>query len=650
MSHITRLPALPLVTCDPYFSIWSAADKLTNADTTHWAGARKRLRGSLSIDGTSWRFLGLGKGEAMDTAALDVTPTSTRGVFEAAGIRLTITFTTPLLLDDPDRMSTPITLIDVTIMSTDNDVHQTELRFEAYDELCYDGETAPRLVRDRFEYNELTIVSVGQRQQKLLCHAADHITIDWGFLYLAGNVELCATTECLAAKSTNAVKPGESTSISLLLGYDDVASINYFGTPTKAWYARNGLTFVEALLETAQSHDLLLSRCAALDEQIIKEATARGGDDYAVICAAAYRQCIAAHKLIADEQGRMVLLSKENDSNGCIGTVDVSYPSTPLFLKYNPELVRAMCRPVMRFAQMPVWAYDFAPHDVGQYPQVTGQVYGAKVPEAFKIDGLPSDLHPQYYMRSAQSDCYELRKQMPVEECGNMLVMLCAAASMDGNWAMADADKAVLAQWVQYLLKYGEDPGDQLCTDDFAGHLARNVNLSAKALVGVACYALMLAHWGDPDAAKFRAEADRMAQSWLARAQKPGADGTSLTFDGQGWSMKYNLAWDKILHLGLLENSFYETELASYLSRINQYGLPLDSRADYTKSDWILWTAAMTQDPETFARLVAPVAKYLRESSSRVAFSDWYDTVTGKYVYFIARSVQGGVYMPLLAS
>ena len=31
-----------------------------------------------------------------------------------------------------------------------------------------------------------------------------------------------------------------------------------------------------------------------------------------------------------------------------------------------------------------------------------------------------------------------------------------------------------------------------------------------------------------------------------------------------------------------------------------------------------------------------------------VPFSDWYDTKTGRFVAFIARSVQGGVYMPLL--
>ena len=112
--------------------------------------------------------------------------------------------------------------------------------------------------------------------------------------------------------------------------------------------------------------------------------------------------------------------------------------------------------------------------------------------------------------------------------------------------------------------------------------------------------------------------------------------------------MKYNLLWDKVLGLGLMPENFYQAELASYLPRINTYGLPLDSRADYTKSDWICWTARMTDDPAVRAALIEPVARELRETTSRVPFSDWYDTKTSRYEAFIARSVQGGIYALML--
>ena len=229
---------------------------------------------------------------------------------------------------------------------------------------------------------------------------------------------------------------------------------------------------------------------------------------------------------------------------------------------------------------------------------------------------------------------------MPVEECGNMLIMLEAARAFGADKALADQYRPLLDNWVKYLVQYGEDPAEQLCTDDFAGHLAHNVNLAAKAIVGVACYARLT---GDESCT---AQAKTMAAHLLEKIGDKG--NTPLTLDGQGWSMKYNLLWDKVLHLGLLPDSFYAAETASYLPRINTYGLPLDSRADYTKSDWICWTARMADDPAVRAALIAPVAKELHETTSRVPFSDWYDTKTTRFVAFIGRSVQGGLFALML--
>ena len=310
------------------------------------------------------------------------------------------------------------------------------------------------------------------------------------------------------------------------------------------------------------------------------------------------------------------------------------YPSIPVFLHFAPELVNALCRPVLEFASMPVWTDDFAPHDVGRYPLATGQVYAAR-----KHVG-PTECYPPYYLCPAGTDIWDPAYQMPVEECGNMLIMLEAARSYGADAALAQQYRPLLDTWVKYLLQYGEDPAEQLCTDDFAGHLAHNVNLAAKAIVGVACYGRLT---GQP-------EYQDKARAMAARLREKIGEGgdTPLTLDGQGWSMKYNLLWDRVLGLGLMPESFYAAETASYLPRIERYGLPLDSRASYTKSDWICWTAAMAPDPAVRAALIAPLARVLRETTSRVPFSDWYDTKTGRYEHFIARSVQGGLYALLL--
>ena len=639
-AKMDRLPALPLIANDPYFSIWMPGDTLTSACPVHWSGAPKHLDGHITIDGKEYVFFGQSSRPAMETKALRVTPTQTISVMEAAGLELTVSFWSPALPEDLDALSTPITFMDYSLVSVDGREHAVSLRFFASAALCYDGVGLPPLQGDQFACDALHMAFIGQAQQRVLGHSGDHITMDWGYLYMAseGNVDKENSGLRFFAEAAVGNEPVKGF---LMLGYDDIASINYFGSCCKSWGLRDGKTLPQALSEFARRHDALLNACAALDEKVLSEARKIGGKDYALIASAAWRHTFAAHKLIATPEGEMAFLSKENDSNGCIGTVDVSYPSIPLFLKFCPELVNALCRPVLKFASFPVWQEDFAPHDVGRYPYATGQVYAAKQNRPNGTTPLP------YYLYPAGTDVYDARYQMPVEECGNMLIMLEAALAFGAEDKLIRQYAALLEKWVRYLDAYGEDPGEQLCTDDFAGHLARNVNLSAKAIVGVACYARLLCRMEKhKEADRWEKRAKDMAQSWLDRAKTP--DATALTFDGTGWSMKYNLVWDQVLNLNLLPQAFYDRETRSYLNRMNEYGLPLDSRADYTKSDWLVWSASMAQDREVFKHLIAPLAHYLRYTSTRVPFSDWYDTKTGRFVAFIARSVQGGVYMPFL--
>lgn len=631
MSRIDRLPALPLIASDPYLSIWMPADTLTQTDACHWSGPAKPIRGEMTVDGNACRFLGAGPAPEAALAELCVSATQTRFVSEFGGVRLETRFVTPALPDDLDLLSMPVTLVTFAATSLDGAAHDVSVRLHLSDRLCYDGDIRPAMTGAEFELFGRRAAWCGQATQKPLSHSADHITIDWGYLYLTGD-----GTSALVGDGVQATLPlhMDGSLARVVIAYDDIASINYFGDLCKAWYRRDGRQITDAIGYALDHFDAILARCAEMDETVERDARQAGGDAYVALTNAAWRQTFAAHKLIATPSGEMAFLSKENDSNGCIGTVDVSYPSIPLFLRYCPELVNALCRPVLEFASMPVWTDDFAPHDVGRYPLATGQVYAA-----VKRVG-PKESHPPYYLYPAGAPVYDLHDQMPVEECGNMLVMLEAARTFGADASLGKAYRPLLDKWVRYLTQYGEDPGEQLCTDDFAGHLAHNVNLAMKAIVGVACYARLTGETAYLDQA--RAMAARLAQKI-----GPGGD-TPLTLDGQGWSMKYNLLWDKVLGLGLLPESFYAAETASYLPRINAYGLPLDSRADYTKSDWICWTAAMAEDRAVRAALIAPIARALCETTSRVPFSDWYDTKTGRYVAFIARSVQGGIFALML--
>ena len=669
MPESLRPPAVPLLTVDPFFSVWSFADILTDDVTRHWTGAPNSLLGLIRIDGCAYRFLGLesedrsmriGELPAMPQKKLTVTATQTIYRFEAAGVALEVRFTAPLLLDDLAIASRPVNYLTLSLASLDGRPHQAACYLDMTGELCSDKAALAKIAGSTTELAGCRGVRLFNDAEDagILASSGDDQRINWGSVHLlplvrdaavriaSANLRLAFAEEgridlpALPARNrwpeSTAPLVGAACvrldldagrlnrSAALILAYDDQASIDYFGRRTPAYCFKDGLSFAAMISSAASEYRDLLQRCDRFDVWLADAGGRAGGAQYAELAALAYRQAIAAHKIIADEEGQVVFLSKECFSNGCIGTVDVSYPSTPLFLLLCPELVRGMLRPIFRFAASPRWPFDYAPHDVGQYPLATGQVYG---------------------LRNGQ---FEHKRQMPVEECGNMLIMTAAACRADGNFALARANLALLERWAGYLQTGGQDPDEQLCTDDFAGHLNHNANLSVKAIIGLGAYALILEACGEGErAAAYR----RLAAAMAARWQEMAADGdhTRLTFDRPAtWSMKYNLLFDRLLNLNLFPAALGETEIDAYLRRQNRYGLPLDSRAAYTKSDWLVWCAALSDDPAKVASLIGPLYRYYCETGSRMPMTDWYDTITGRALHFRNRSVIGGLFALML--
>lgn len=657
MSDNLRPGAVPLVTVDPYFSVWSTSDCLYEDTTKHWTGKPNSMVGIIWIDNSAYSFMGKvsEKVEVLKQESVLVEPLTSTYTFNGNGVKLQVTFLTPLLLTDLELTSRPASYIDFKVSSTDENPHTVKIYFDVTGEWCVNSPDQ-KIQWGRKEISStIEAMYMANEKQEILSKSGDDLRIDWGYFYLVvpkvvgiDYTTVIGTSEIRNKFVVEGLIPTKDDvnmprnlennmsvmavnidfgpvyeapkSNYIVLAYDDIKSIEYFNKPLLALWRTQCDSFENLLIKVVQEYSDIVRKCEVFNKKLINDSLLVGGAKYADLISLAYRQAIAAHKLVTDEEGKVLFFSKECFSNGCIATVDVTYPSIPLFLLFNTELVKGMLRPIFKYFNSDAWTFDFAPHDVGCYPIANGQVYGETA----------------------------LENQMPVEECGNMLITMAAVSIMDKNAEFAKENFAPLTSWVDYLMINGFDPGNQLCTDDFAGHLSHNSNLSIKAILGIASYAILCKMLGYEDKHSYYLNiAKDFAIKWEKITKEK--DHYKLTFDGSNsWSLKYNLIWDSLLGLNIFNKDIKKEEIKYYIKRQNKYGVPLDSRETYTKADWIVWSASLSNNKEDFETLISPIWNFINESESRVPFTDWYDTITCKQIGFQNRSVLGGIFIKLL--
>ena len=385
-------------------------------------------------------------GTEAEQIKVNVLPTQTYYSFYCGPVQLDLKFTSPLVLTDLDLLSSPVNYISYEVRSLDKRAHDVQIYFSATPKWAVNSPEQEVSV-ESYQSSGIHVLKTGTLEQNVLGKSGDIICIDWGYFYLAGKqteasdmsmgapvsiqksfaekgiLPVTKTTrtsarldkdETLLAYSENMGNVKEQKAEGyLMIGYDDIASVQYFGQNLKAYWKKKYPTMEAALADARKNYTKTMQRCDEWDYKVMKDAVEAGGQQYAELCAASYRQAVAAHKLVLGPEDELFFFSKENNSNGSIGTVDVTYPSCPVFIQYNTEIMKAMLNFIFDYSESGRWKKNFAAHDVGTYPLANGQTY---------------------------------QEDMPVEETGNMLIMTTAIAIADGN-----ADYAAKLGNIDYL-------------------------------------------------------------------------------------------------------------------------------------------------------------------------------------------------------
>lgn len=659
-----RPPAIPFITSEPYVENWVRGDTLTSGDVVYWDGVSRQMKGLIQIDGAkTYRWLGTNDDipselPEVTQESLTVYPTRTIAVSTIEdAVRVTVTTFTPMFAKELELLARPTTYVSVAAESLDGAAHDVTVYFDVT------GRNSVNLASTNVTYEAWTYGSlvggrVGSAKQKVFNLKGDHVGIDWGYANLAVasssqsrvytgtvNASRASFIESGAVPSTSVSGFGKAevsavaASISLgkvtskaeavfVYAYDDIQSIEYYGKAQEAYWHRQ-FDSIEAVMAAALSeYATLVSKAVSYDTGLLAELAAKGGDKYATVSALAYRQAFATIKVTWNEdEGIAEVYLKEISSNGDMQTVDVVYPASPAFIYTNPRILELLLLPMLRYANNETdvpYTEPFSPHEIGVYPVA---------------DHTTSQ-----------------QEKMPMENTGNMFLMMAAILRANGGDASFFYPRfwPMLKLWAEYLEQTLPFPESQLCTDDFAGKLANNTNLAAKGIVALAAFADICEAVGESDCARYRASAERFAETWTEMATVEGETGTytALSFNKlDKWSIKYNLLWQRLLAMGDSPFKGYDalmkSEVEYYISKINTYGVPMDARHTYTKLDWLAWAAFMAEDEEEYNKIFDTVYRYADESPNRIPLGDLYYTTSGHPylpLSFIARPVVGALF------
>ncbi|KAJ5555058.1 hypothetical protein N7535_007503 [Penicillium sp. DV-2018c] len=659
-----RPPAIPLAVRSPYLSTWLNAGKdggnggyLAGEWPVFWQNQVTGWAGMIRVDGNSYTWMGLPGTKYVDQVAYEYT--STKSIFTMHvddKVQMKITFLSPVTPNDFKRQSLVFSYLNVEVSSLDGQEHNVQV----YADISAEWVSGDRNAIAEWDFGTSDGVAYHKvHRQTQLAFSQNNEQAEWGNWYWAtddsdhmtyqsgtdvdvrgkftrdGSLSNNRDTKFRAVSDnwpvfafSSDLGSVNSSPVSTLfsLGLTQDQAIQYEGAsqyaPVPSLWKSYFKTEVAALTffhhDYSDSNDL----ASAFDSKVADDSIATAGQDYLTITSLSVRQAFGATQLTGTPD-KMYLFLKEISSDGNMNTVDVVFPAYPIFLYSNPEFLKLVMNPLFENQEAGKYPNDYSMHDLGSsYPNATGHSDGSD-------------------------------EKMPLEECGNMLIMTLAYAQKSGNTQYLRDHYDLLKQWTSYLVEDSLYPANQISTDDFAGSLANQTNLALKGMIGIQAMSVIAKQTGHADdAAKYSDIAHSYITQWqdLAIAKNANPPRTTLSYgDTASHGLLYNLFADAQLGLGLVPRSVYQMQSDFYPTVANKYGVPLDTRHTYTKGDWECFAAAVASG-DTRDMFIKDLATWLNETPTNRPLTDLYDTNTGDYpgITFVARPVMGGSFAPLL--
>ncbi|KAH7139099.1 glutaminase GtaA [Dendryphion nanum] len=665
----TRPPSIPLAVKSPYLSTWlpagsdrgnSSGGYLPGRWPTFWTGQVIGWTGLVRVDGRTYTWMGAPPNiKLADQVAFEYTSTKSIFTIKAGNqVSVKVTFLSPLSPSDFRRQSLVFSYMDVEVTSTDNRVHQVQVYTDISAEWV-SGDLGAVAQWDYGTTNGTAYHRVWKQQQGLFQEVNDRA--EWGNIYYAtrdaGQTSFQSgvhdvvrdafiqTGHLPNAKNTNfraisldwpvfgfAVDLGMvgrmPVSTLFTIGLCQEKAINFDGKGgmrdvPSLWkgYFRSELEALTFFYDDFSDANKISTE---LDEKIKRDSIAASGKEYHLLTSLAARQAFGAVQLVGTLEKHYLFL-KEISSNGNTQTVDVIYPASPIFYYLNPELVRLLLEPHFEVQEAGLYPNKWAIHDLGaHYPNATGHRDGGDEP-------------------------------MPLEECGNNIIMVLAYVQRSGNTDYIRQHYPLLSQWAEYLVKDSLYPASQLSTDDFAGHLSNQTNLALKGMIGLQAMSEIATIANNPrDAERYNKTAHEYITQWqtLGINHNDNPPHSILNYNNMTThGLLYNLFNDRLVRTNLIPPSIYAQQSAFYPTVKQNFGVPLDTRNRYyTKADWEMFCAAVASE-ETRDMFVSNLARWVGETATNLPFTDLYETSDGRFpagIEFKARPVMGGMFALLV--